>query len=84
MTVDCSVFCGKVHFALCGVVSVGCIGEILCCVVLGIVCTISSLTKCDGLNILWSQVYSSDRVSCVFRNGEVNLLLLVLSLNILF
>ena len=36
-------------FFLCGVVNVGCIGEILCCGVVSNVSTISSFTKCDGV-----------------------------------
>ena len=46
---DCSVTCGNVAFLGLGFVRFGCIGETLCCVVVTIVSTISSITKCDGL-----------------------------------
>ena len=42
---DCNVTCGKSGFLGLGVVRFGCIGEILCCVVVAIVSTISSFTK---------------------------------------
>ena len=44
---------GVFIFLLSGVVSVGCIGEIICHVVLGIVSTISSFIKCDWVWISW-------------------------------
>ena len=46
---DCNVTCGNIGFLGLGVVTFGCIGEILCCVVVTIVSTISSFTKCDGV-----------------------------------
>ena len=49
LTADCNVTCGKVEFLGLGVVRIGCIGEILCCVVVTFVSTISSFTNCDGV-----------------------------------
>ena len=46
--VDCKVTCVSDVFVFLGVVSFGCIGEILCCVVVAVVCTVSSFMKCDG------------------------------------
>ena len=37
LTVDCKVTCGSVLFVFFGVVRFGCIGEILCCVVVTVV-----------------------------------------------
>ena len=48
-TVDWIVVCGKGVFLLCGIVSGGWMGETLCCIVVGIVSTISLLLKCDGV-----------------------------------
>ena len=45
---DCNVTCGSVGFFGLGIVRYGCIGEILCCVVVAIVSTTSSFTHCDG------------------------------------
>ena len=45
LTVDCSVTCGKIGFFGLGVVSLGCIGEILCCAVVTIAVTPSSFAK---------------------------------------
>ena len=36
-TVDCNVICGNVTLLFFGVVKLGCIGEILCCVVVIVV-----------------------------------------------
>ena len=50
LTVDCSDLGGnRLLFLLCGGVIVGCIGEILGCVVLGDVSTFYSLTKCEDV-----------------------------------
>ena len=49
LTVDCNVTCGNVEVLGLGVVRFGFIGEILCCVVVTIVSTTSSFTKCDGV-----------------------------------
>ena len=49
LTVDCKVTCGSVVFLFLGVVRFGCIDEILCCVVVTVVWTISSFMKCDGV-----------------------------------
>ena len=47
-TVDCKVVDGiELLFLLCGVVIIGCIEEIICCVVVGNVSTISSFEKYD-------------------------------------
>ena len=43
----CIVVCGNTVFLFLGVVSVGRIGEMLCCAAVGIASIISSLTKCD-------------------------------------
>ena len=48
-TVDCNVTCGKIGFLGLGVGRLGCIGEMLCCVVVITVVTISSFAKCDGV-----------------------------------
>ena len=48
-TVECNVICGDGSLLFCGVVKFGCIGEILCCVVVTVVCTISSFMNCDGI-----------------------------------
>ena len=45
---DINVTCGNVGLLGLGVVRLGCIGELLCCVVLAIVSSISSFTICDG------------------------------------
>ena len=45
---DCNVTCGNVGLLGLGVVRFGCIGELLCCVVVAIFSTISSFTICDG------------------------------------
>ena len=42
------VTCASEVFVFLGVVKFGCIGEILCCVVV-VVWTISSFMKCDGV-----------------------------------
>ena len=53
MTLHCSVVCGKrAWFFVCGVVIVGCIGEILCCVVVGSVSTDSSFTSVMGFGYI--------------------------------
>ena len=49
LTVDCNVTCGNVGSLGFGVVRFGCIGEIICCVVVTIVSTISSFIICDGV-----------------------------------
>ena len=49
LTLDCKVTDGKIGFLGLGVVRFGCISEILCCVVVAIVSTISSFAKCDGV-----------------------------------
>ena len=49
LTVDCNVFCCIFGFLGLGVVRFGCIDEILCCVVVAIVSTISSFGKWDGV-----------------------------------
>ena len=47
-TVDCKVVDGiELLFLLCGVVIIGCIEKIICCVVVGKVSTISSFEKND-------------------------------------
>ena len=38
-------------FVFLGEIRLGCIGEILCCVVVAVVWTISSFLKCDGVCI---------------------------------
>ena len=48
LTVDYKVTCASEVFVFFGVVKFGCIGEILCCVVV-VVWTISSFMKCDGV-----------------------------------
>ena len=48
-TVDCKVTCVSNVFVFLGVVRLGCIGEILSCVVVAVVWTISSFMKCDGV-----------------------------------
>ena len=48
LTVDRNVTCGNVGFLGLGVVRFGCIGEIICCVVVTVVTT-SSFAKCDGV-----------------------------------
>ena len=48
-TIDCNVICGDVALLFFDVVKFGCIGEILCCVVVTVVWTISSFMKCDGV-----------------------------------
>ena len=45
--VDCSSDCWNGVCLLCGVVYVGCIGEILCYIDRGIVGTISSFANCE-------------------------------------
>ena len=47
LTVDCNVTCGHVGFLGLGVVRFGCIGEIICCVVVVTVSTSSSFVKRD-------------------------------------
>ena len=49
LKVDCKVTCVSDVFVFLGVVSLRCIGEILCCVVVVVVWTISSFMKCDGV-----------------------------------
>ena len=49
LTVDCNVTCGNVGFLGLGVVRFGCIGEIICCVVVVTVSTTSSFEECDGV-----------------------------------
>ena len=46
---DCNVTFSNVRFLGLRVVRFGCVGEILCCVVVNVVSTISSFTKCDGV-----------------------------------
>ena len=83
MTVDCNFSCGKgIIFYLCGVVSVGWIGEIFCCVVKGSVSSFSSFTRCDGVWISCCVKFLvALRVSSILLNDELKLLLLALSLN---
>ena len=53
LTVHCSIVCGKrVLFFLCGLVNVGCIGEIRCYVVVGSASNISSFTGVMGFGYL--------------------------------
>ena len=49
LMVDCNVTCVSNVFVFLGVVRLGCIGEILCCVVVAVVWTISSIMNCDGV-----------------------------------
>ena len=49
LTVDCNFTCGKVEILGFGVVSLKCIGEIFCCVVVFTVVKISSFAECDGV-----------------------------------
>ena len=45
----CNVTCGNVGFLGLDVVRFGCIGEMLCCVFVAIVSTISSFTTCHAI-----------------------------------
>ena len=49
LIVDCNVTCSNVGFLGLGVVRFGCICELLCCVVVTIVSTFFSITKCEGV-----------------------------------
>ena len=82
MTVLCNVIGEKeLMFLLCVELTVGCVGEILCCVVVGSVSTISLFTKSKGVACCVRFVVPF-RVSCLFTIVELKLLLLALSLNI--
>ena len=52
LTVYCKIVCGRGVLFLCGVVSVGWIGETLCCVVVGSLATVLSFKVCWSMEIL--------------------------------
>ena len=81
-TVDCILVCGNAVFLFRGVVSVGWMEEMLCCVVVVIVSTISSLMKCDEVWISFCvQFFVPFKFSCVILKVEFKLLFPVLSVN---
>ena len=58
-------------------------GEMLCCVVVGIVSTTSSLIKCDGVWISCCvRFFAPLKVFCVLINVEIKLIFSVLSVNV--
>ena len=69
-------------FVLCGVVIVGCIREIQCCVVPGILVTIPSFVKCYGIRkAYWLSVFVPFKLSLACLNVEFKLVFSVLITN---